>query len=70
MTINVSNGMLKPYYTILHIIILHIIMYIIQRHWTLTTAHLLLSANLGYTNGIIIIIIIIKESRPLLIYQP
>ena len=24
--------------------------------WTLTTAHLLLSANLGYTNGIIIII--------------
>jgi len=46
-------------------------MYIIQRHWTLTTAHLLLSANLGYTNGIIIIIIIIiKESRPLLIYQP
>jgi len=27
------------------------------RHWT--TAHLLLSANLGYTNGIIIIIIII-----------
>ena len=23
--------------------------------WTLTTAHLLLSANLGYTNGIVII---------------